>query len=575
MKIPGEHIINSKQTFGFLLLILFIFSIPNGAAMPPHPDVIAIGNSKVDDSPRKMGTNNSDPELNAPSKLLATSKAQITGSFKALAVLINFTDKTYSVDPTNFDTVLFANQQGSVRHYYNEMSFNQLDIVTVNLPSTTGWITAPQTYAYYCDGQNGTGSYPQNSQRLCENIVDQIDPIIDFSQYDNNSDGYVDALILIHTGPGAELFGPDSTNLIWSHKWSVSPRSKDGVSIYEYTVQPEYWFSPGDITCGVFCHELGHIFGLPDLYDRDLSSNGVGRWSLMSYGSWLGPSGLGSVPAGLDAWSRIELGFNSYTNVSSNINGVSIANVEEGGPIFRLWSSGNIGTEYFLVENRQQIGYDAYLPSNGLLIWHIDETQAGAFNSNNDNEWYPGHTASGNYLVALEQSDGLFELDKKISKGNLTDPFPGNNAIIEFTPLTTPNSNNYNDDNTYVSIESISASASTMTADFNVSLLSDIYDEFSIIRPTSFVLNQNFPNPFNPQTSIEIELSTQSSVKLNIYDILGRLVDTPLDGQLPTGTHKIEWNSDIDAENELSSGIYIYKLITDFGTDSKTMILLK
>ncbi len=575
MKNLGEHIINSKQTFGFLLLILFIFSIPNGAAMPPHPDVINISNSETNGSPGKIGINNPDPALNAPSKLLGASKAQITGSFKALAVLINFTDKTSSVDPTNFDTVLFVNQQGTVRHYYNDMSFDQLDIVTVNLPSATGWITAPQTYAYYCNGQSGTGSYPQNSQRLCENIVDQIDPIIDFSQYDNNGDGYVDALILIHTGPGAELFGPDSTDLIWSHKWSVSPRSKDGVSIYEYTVQPEYWFNPGDITCGVFCHELGHIFGLPDLYDRDLSSNGVGRWSLMSYGSWLGPSGLGSVPAGLDAWSRIELGFNSYTNVSSNINGVSIANVEEGGPIFRLWSSGNIGNEFFLVENRQQIGYDTYLPSNGLLIWHIDETQAGVFNSNNDNEWYPGHTASGNYLVALEQSDGLFELDKKISKGNNTDPFPGNNFITEFTPLTTPSSNNYDGDNTYVSIENISASGSTMTADFNVSLLSDIYDEFSMVRPTSFVLNQNFPNPFNPQTSIEIELSTRSSVKLNIYDILGRLVDTPLDGQLPTGTHKIEWNSDVDAENQLSSGIYIYKLITDFGTDSKTMILLK
>jgi len=566
---------NKKQILGLTLLILFVLFVPNGVAMPPHPDVIKTGNSEINNSPGKIGTYNADPELNAPSKLLRTANSEITGSFKALAVLINFSDKPSVVDPTNFDTLLFVNQQGSVRHYYNEMSFNQLDIVTVNLPSATGWVTAPQTYAYYCDGQNGTGSYPQNSQKLCEDIVDLIDPVIDFSQYDNNGDGYVDALILIHTGPGAELFGGDSTDYIWSHKWSVSPRSKDGVSIYEYTIQPEYWLSPGDITCGVFCHELGHIFGLPDLYDRDISSNGVGRWSLMSYGSWLGPSGLGSVPAGLDAWSRIELGFNNYTNISSNSNGVSIANVSQGGPIYRLWSSGTIASEYFLVENRQKTGYDSYLPSDGLLIWHIDETQAGAFNSNNDDEWYPGYTSNGNYLVALEQADGLFELDKKISKGNASDPFPGSGSFIEFSSLTTPNSNNYNGENTYVSIENISASGSTMTADFMVSLLSDINGELSVIIPASFTLGQNYPNPFNPQTSIEIELSSQSEVTLNIYDILGRLVDTPLEGRFPIGKYSIEWNSQNDTENELSSGIYIYRLTTDFGTDSKTMILLK
>ena len=210
-----------------------------------------------------------------------------------------------------------------------------------------------------------------------------------------------------------------------------------------------------------------------------------------------------------------------------------------------------------------------------MLIWHIDETQAGVFNSNNDDEWYPGYTYSGNYLVALEQSDGLFELDKRISKGNHGDPFPGNGAVTEFTPFTTPNSNSYNGDNTYVSIENISASESTMTADFQVSLLSNINDELSLTRPTSFSLGQNFPNPFNPQTSIEIELSFQSSVSLKIYDILGRLVDTPLDGKLLPGKHKVEWNCGNNPESKLSTGIYIYKLITDFGTDSKTMILLK
>jgi len=105
MKYHGEHKLKSRQTFGLLLLILFVFSIPNGAAMPPHPDVVTAAASETNGSPGKLGLNNSDPNLNAPSKLFGASKTQITGSFKALAVLINFTDKSSSVNPANFDTL--------------------------------------------------------------------------------------------------------------------------------------------------------------------------------------------------------------------------------------------------------------------------------------------------------------------------------------------------------------------------------------------------------------------------------------------------------------------------------------
>ena len=143
MNNPDENTYSYKWSSCFFLLILFVLFISNGAAMPPHPDVITIENSLADNFQGKMISNNSDPALNAPSKLLAASKSQISGSYKALAVLINFTDKSSSVNPANFDTVLFVNQQGTVRHYYNEMSFGQLDIVTVNLPSATGWIRHP------------------------------------------------------------------------------------------------------------------------------------------------------------------------------------------------------------------------------------------------------------------------------------------------------------------------------------------------------------------------------------------------------------------------------------------------
>ena len=111
--------------------------------------------------------------------------------------------------------------------------------------------------------------------------------------------------MIIHSGPGAEFTG--NVNDIWSHKWGITPQSRDGVLISSYAIMPEYWSTPGDITIGVFAHELGHVFGLPDLYDRDGSSRGVGRWSLMATGAWNGS--LGNSPAHLDAWCKVQLGF--------------------------------------------------------------------------------------------------------------------------------------------------------------------------------------------------------------------------------------------------------------------------
>jgi len=557
-----------------IMLTLFAVSV---TAMPPNPETLEEHLGTGNDLPYYLQNRPAllDLGVNSPGKMtVSPAKANISGTWRGLAILVSFSDKPASADAADFDTLLFVNRQGTVRHYYNEVSRGQLDIVTLDLPSNLGWIEAPETYAYYCNGENGTGAYPNNSQKLCEDVTALIDPYIDFSQYDNDNDGYVDAVILIHTGKGAEF--SHSNDDIWSHKWSIwPPQSKDGVYLFDYNIQPEYWNSPGDITCGVFCHELGHIFGLPDLYDTDYSSRGIGKYSLMSYGSWCGPTGMGDYPAWLDAWCRIELGFESYTNVTVNTDNAVIGAMENGGTVYRLWSSGAIGSEYYLVENRQKTGYDSYIPASGLYIWHIDENSLGTM-APNDDEWYPGHTSGGNYGVALEQADGQYHLEKLINSGDAGDPFPGISSNTLFSPFSTPNSDNYIGDNTYVAVSNISSSSNVMTADFQVSFVSDVEESNDNLLPEKIQLGQNYPNPFNPNTNIYLETPVSGHVHVFIYDILGRKIYELLNEYVPAGEGVIlTWDGRDSDGREVSSGIYFYEVVTEHDKEVRKMTLIK
>jgi titin len=312
------------------------------------------------------------------------------------------------------------------------------------------------------NNDNGFGAYPQNAQRLTEDVVNLVDPIVDFSQYDSDNDGTVEGLFIIHSGRGAEYGGGSGD--IWSHAWGTHTQPHlDGVWIRQYSMEPEYWSSYGDMTCGVYAHEMGHaVFGLPDFYDTGYDSRGLGKWSLMAGGSWNGS--LGNSPAHPDAWSRVAMGVVSVTNITSSQSGVSIPRIETTPTIFRLWTGGAAGTQYFLVENRQQTGYDAGIPSNGLLIYHIDD----AFRGNNS-QWYPGMAGTSHYQVAIEPADGAWHLEHNNNDGDSGDPFPGSSTNRNFNDATTPNSRNYASASTWVSVNNISNSGATMTADFSVS----------------------------------------------------------------------------------------------------------
>ena len=232
--------------------------------------------------------------------------------------------------------------------------------------------------------------------------------------------------------------------------------------IDNFTYDPEYMVNPSDQTMGVYCHEIGHtFFGLPDLYDLDGSSYGVGNWSLMSYGSWNGPPiyipwlgysiADGSSPAWPDAWSRVQMGFETPLQFQGNLPIFLFPPVETlphaGIGMVKL-DSPNLGTEeYFLVENRQRLGYDAFLPGDGLLIWHIDEEKWNLWEGNNyectASPCCGGQCPTWHPLVTLEQADGRLDLELYVNPGDTGDPFPGSSNNRSFAWNTTPESGSW------------------------------------------------------------------------------------------------------------------------------------
>ena len=425
-----------------------------------------------------------------------------------LTILVDFSDHpadTTEYPRDHYQELLYSVGSfptGSLRDYYLENSCGEVNIVG----EVAGWYRMPHSYSYYVDSNYGFGGYPQNAQKLTEDAVAAADADVDFSLYDNDNDGYVDALFVVHAGPGAEQTG--STSDIWSHAWVThNVPLLDGVQVYSYSQEPE----GGKI--GVFGHELGHaLFGLPDLYDYNYDSQGTGYWSMMSAGCW---GGGGATPVHFDAWCKTKMGFAEAINVESDQENVAIPQVQSDGVIYRLWTHGELGSQYFLVENRQQVGFDVSLPGSGLLIYHVEE-QYGS----NSNQWYPNYTSSGHYLVAVEQADGEWDLEQNHNSGDGGDPWPGSSGTATFDAFSIPDSRDYDFATTSVVVENISASASTIYADLEVGLVVPTGVTVSLNPASSPIILPGTGGSFNYEAEVTNHAEMPAEVQFWVMAIL-------------------------------------------------------
>lgn len=377
----------------------------------------------------------------------ALQRAPLRGSVRVIVVLVDFADQQLAQPLAHFEDLFFSTgtlPNGSVREYYTELTNGLVDLTG----EVVGPYRLPQTMATYAHGASGLGGVEPNARTMARDAAVASDADVNFAPYDNDGNGFVDAFIVVHAGPGAEQTG--SSGHIWSHKWVLAGGEyvADTTKIFAYLTVPE------DSRIGVCAHELGHLlFGFPDLYDTDNTSEGIGDWCLMAGGSWNGAP-AGDVPAHASAWCKANQGWVTVQNITAN-GPVNVADVKDGHTIYRLWKDGAASQEYFLVENRQRTRYDAGLPGEGLLIWHVDEAIA-----NNTNE--------AHYKVALMQADGRRDLENNVNRGDAGDPYPGSSNNTAFGNSTNPNSKSYGGVNTCVAATAIGPSAPVMPIQFAV-----------------------------------------------------------------------------------------------------------
>ena len=330
---------------------------------------------------------------------------------------------------------------------YTEMSRGNLLMTGVVAP----WTAVPGADTDY-EGAAGTnGLDGAGLWNLLKATLDKADQTIDFSQYDDDHDGYVDLVAFVQPEQGGECGG---TNNMWSHRWVIEGAASqakgpsdviqngyltnDGVRISDYVLQPALnCISNGTntpISIGVFAHEFGHALGLPDLYatSKTATNEGIGGWGLMGAGNWNIPTS----PAHMEAWSKMQLGWAPVVTITADASHVVLDQIETQGSIIRLNVPGT--SEYFLLENRQKVGSDIALKSSGMLAWHVDSATV------NDN-WAANtiQNVTTHKGLDLLEADGLAGLDHRGYRGGAGDAFPGATNKTSWTQATSPSTNGY------------------------------------------------------------------------------------------------------------------------------------
>ena len=354
------------------------------------------------------------PEVFGPNKGLLEGRQLNEGPVRGLTILVNFQDVKTPIPADAVAAMLNAENYHvngnycSVRDYFRLMSTDKLDYQN----TVVGPITLSRKRDYYIA-----------NPLMAEALNTVVDMGVDLSQFDSKQAGILDAVSFLYAGNVVYK------DWLWPHNFSLN-WSSNGYKTGLYQISA-LGSNAGELVIGTFCHESGHMLcRFPDLYDygkRDGDfglSAGLGNYCLMSSGNH---ANEGRTPIAICAYLRYLAGWCS-----------NVIDIKPGGTFHAAHGAydtvfffpGATKNEYFLIENRSQLGLDAHLPAGGLAVYHCD--------INGTNEHEAGSPAR-HYQCALLQADGRFDLEQNKNQGDASDLFTlasGEIANATSTPST-------------------------------------------------------------------------------------------------------------------------------------------
>lgn len=305
------------------------------------------------------------------------------GVKKGLVVLVDFKNKKFADghDLEYYKNVIngkdFSDEEegyvGSVRDYFLAQSNGQFELDF----DVVGPVTMSKNYGYY--GNDGAYQKDEKVYEMIKEACDGIQDQVNLKDYDWDGDGEADQVFFLYAGLGQASGG--SAGTIWPHEselryWPCGVLSYSTGKINTYAcaneLQPETQGSSRYISAGIgtICHEFSHCLGFADMYDTTGGGGyGMSVFDVMDQGSY---NGNGFVPCNYTAFERIYAGWVEAIELESPATVKDMKSVSDYGRPFIMYNYKNTN-EYFLMENRQNTGWDKGLyGSNGLLIVHVN-----------------------------------------------------------------------------------------------------------------------------------------------------------------------------------------------------------
>lgn len=309
-----------------------------------------------------------------------TSRYQIgnfptIGKGRCLVLMVEFIDKKFSLDKTYHERMLnetgFSEDgaTGCAADYFKDQSMGMFEPTF----DVVGPIALSHNTYYYGADDALSGKDVNVGKMISEACTTAHDQWgVDFSQYDGDGDGKVDMVYVIYAGYGQHAGGGDNT--IWPHKYELSSLgislSLDNKTIDTYACSSELFGNSGTVSSGIgtICHEFGHVLGLADHYSTTNSTQyQLGGYDIMDYGAY---NNDGHTPPSYNAFERMSLGWLTPDTLNEKSTGLTLENIAQTNRAYSIGT--NNKDEFYLLENRQRTGWDAYLPGSGLMITHVD-----------------------------------------------------------------------------------------------------------------------------------------------------------------------------------------------------------